>query len=377
MHIDRSSCEAFNQKMLKRNLAEFGFKFSRLILKISFILAITTGVTAGGISGVTAGGTTLMAQAAETVSAAPKAAAKAAPKAAPKAALILIPGTGNSFFNAPYGLGAYFSDAIRLGLEMHGFHVLMIQDLLPFGTFEENGDRVYEAVKHWYKSHYPNNDIPLLMLGHSAGGFYALRAATRISQENANNSSGIPLKQILFLSTPLSGAMLANLALSDPNLRSTLRGISQQKNAFVDLRGLMQMRSDEVKNFLDGVRISPEVQLTAFAGYQKSPNWFQLFSAYFLSPVFQVLTKYIGKESDGIVELESSLANNIWIQTRSGVWSQVRVINQWLLPLDHPEQVLDYRVFAAMGTKHANWIQESQMNYYPILVESALQLEGH
>jgi hypothetical protein len=90
-----------------------------------------------------------------------------------------------------------------------------------------------------------------------------------------------------------------------------------------------------------------------------------------LSWALQVTQSFIQKISDGIVSQSSSLALNAEIATSNGKKLQLeRDTNS--IPLEHWEQVQDYRLFHLLGTSHVSYIRDQQQKVYVDLIETSL-----
>src|SRR4051812_28088094 len=103
-----------------------------------------------------------------------------------KGVVVMIPGTFNSL--APgylrrssvgglWEANPYFSIDAVSSVESRGYKAYVVRDLVPFGQFEANGARALREIEAWYDAKFPNHDVPITLLGHSAGGFYGLYVA--------------------------------------------------------------------------------------------------------------------------------------------------------------------------------------------------------
>ncbi len=204
-------------------------------------------------------------------------------------------------------------------------------------------------VREWYQREFPNNEVPLTLIGHSAGGLYALYATTI--------GANLPVKNIFLLSTPLEGSKLADRIV--PEVFKYIDG------RILDLRGLEQIKPENVNKFLQDIRIPSKVNVYAVGSSQDTPGLFgnRLDSKY-LSIALSITGKIIGEECDGIIERASAYAYNTMILTDRGDILNIQRLEHLHGKLEHPEQVLDSEVFWLGATMNTRFIDQEQKRMF-------------
>ena len=261
-----------------------------------------------------------------------------------KGAVALVPGTFNSFT-----LGHYFSKTIVSTLEKEGFAVKVVGGLSGIGEFQVNGDITLKSVRKWYQEKFPKSDVPLTFIGHSAGGFYALYAATL--------GHDLPIKNIILMSTPLEGSKLAERVVPD--------FITYFDGKIFDLRGLEQIKPANVRKFLQDVRVPDKVNVYASGSSQNIPGFFDnRLNSKYLSIPLSITAAIIGEESDGIVERSSVYSRTSDILTESGEELNIQSLEYMHGNLDHVEQVLNANVFLLTLTTNIRFIEQEQKRMF-------------
>jgi hypothetical protein len=284
--------------------------------------------------------------------------------------LILVPGTMNSMVPGPpeqyldpsEEITPYYSTAIINNLKKQFYAVRVTPNLDYFGDIKKNGQRVYNDTETWYNQVTENmpNKPELWLFGHSAGGLYSLYAA------HLNNKYGniLPIKKITMLSTPLKGIEFIDKISQLPFIFESLTKHILNSSWPVDLRGLWDLKTENVNTFLNELTLEPSIQLDAFTGTQNSPHDVcDIFNSHFLSPPLTTLQKIINRLSDGIVSKRSALTDP-YISTTDGTELRIKSHPEFILPLDHIEQVWDYRYLRALGTTSSEYVLNKQIESY-------------
>jgi hypothetical protein len=286
-------------------------------------------------------------------------------------AVIFVPGTLNSAVpggpsSNPYDR-LYFSKAMFDTAEKYSCHIYVVKGLTWFGDFKSNGQIVYNEINEWLIRQPHLKAIPLDIIAHSAGGFYALEAASL----NAINGSPLKFGRLNFLSTPMQGLELANVLTSNRMIRRQMEAIfnRQYKTLGMDLRGLWQLRSEQVNEFLTSHQIANDLEIHTYAGIQAIPEKIEnSFDSPFLPPVFQAFEFIIDRISDGIVSFESAMgkAEIKGLNDNSAV--HINVHPEALIPLDHVEQVLDYSYLKMAGFQKTDHVEREQIKFIELVL---------
>lgn len=283
-----------------------------------------------------------------------------------KGALVLVPGTLNHLIPGSIQVLStgeieaypYFSGNIVQTIESLGYAVYVVKNLSALGSMENNGEEVVAETREWYQSNFPSGNVPLTMLGHSAGGFYALYAASRLSD--------LPLQQLITISTPFAGADLANISASVFNMQSAANTIYSQTDGIIDLRGLPELTTPQVQNFLGALNLDPSLSIRSYGCYQTAmPLPFISMDARYLWPGFYGTAAAIGGKADGVVGLASVYGDGITLPTTlSSKRLSIQAVKDQTCNLDHAEQALDYRIFGLFGRTDIGYISSEQTRFY-------------
>jgi triacylglycerol esterase/lipase EstA (alpha/beta hydrolase family) len=250
--------------------------------------------------------------------------------------VVFVPGFFNSF--AP----EYFSYDIVKTMQTKGFVVVVAQKLNPIGTIQDNGERVYQLFQN-IRAQNPKAEINVI--GHSAGGLYALYAI---------NKGAHYIKNLITVSTPFNGVEFVE------NWRENSWAFSElMRWSYLD--GLRQLTTPFVQNFLKTVRVPPSLRIMAYGGYQ--PVNFDITNAANMTAVLSVTDQFITGASDGIVSFQSALMTT-YITTTQKTLLKVHTDRTYYIPLEHWEQVLDYRNFVLLGVRNTTLIRDRQVQFY-------------
>ena len=259
--------------------------------------------------------------------------------------VVLVPGFFNSF--AP----EYFSQDIIEAFENKGFKVYSAKNLNPIGTIEDNGVRLENFLTKI--ENLEKQKITFNLVAHSAGGFYSLFVANR---RNFN------IKNILTVSTPYKGIEIQRW-LNDPIVSKIL-------TEYLHLGALTQLTKSGVESFLSNLKVSPNIKVTAFGGYQN--QHINVWDAQFLSPPLSVTSDFISEISDGIVGYSSALGLNKLLTTDSTMTVLIKK-PKYFFALEHWEQVLDSHSFLLLGIFNTNYIRQEQIRFYSGLADYLLK----
>lgn len=290
-----------------------------------------------------------------------------------KGVAVLIPGTFNLDLGAVLlRLGAspktreeaerlnpFFSSEIVQTLAAQGLAVEVVRSVAPFAGLRRNGEAALREIRDWYQSRYPDGKVPITLVGHGAGGFFALYVAS--------HSPELPIRQVITVSTPMNGLQLADKVFDSGSVGRELKDILDHCDGWIDLRGLPALTSPEVARFLGQIRLRPGTEILHVAGSQPIPGAFHLTDSAYLSPFLALTARLIDGESDGLVTVRSAYGGKTPIlDTRGG---RVREIarKDLFMPLDHAKQVLDYRLFTTLDETDTELIEFLQRQAYAAL----------
>ncbi len=252
-----------------------------------------------------------------------------------KDVVALVPGFFNAF--AP----EYFSDEIITTFEDAGFTVYVIKGLDPVGTIEENGKALTLQLREIQK----NENGKINIVAHSAGGFYSLYAL---------QNTDIIIKNLVTISTPYLGLDFLEAWRKNSSLFTELTNISS-------LSGLRQLTPKYVEQFIKTVRVPDSLKIMTYGGWQ--PKGLDIWNAKNLSGLLRVTDHFIPGDSDGIVGFKSSLGIHGFLTTENKA-AKMYVDKNFLIPLEHWEQVLGYRNFLLLGIRNIGVIRDRQILFY-------------
>lgn len=253
-----------------------------------------------------------------------------------KRIVVFVPGFFNSF--AP----EYFSNDIVQAMHTKGFTVVIAQNLNPVGTIEDNGERVVKLFNN-LRLMAPNAEVSVI--GHSAGGLYALYAI---------NKGARYIKALVTVSTPFNGVEFVEKWREDSWPFRKLMDLAH-------LDGLRQLTTPYVQKFIQSVRVPSSLKIIAYGGYQ--PVKWDFTNAANMTAVLSVTDQFISGPSDGIVSF-SSATWTTQIPTTDKTLNKVRSDRSFVLDLEHWEQCLDYRNFYLLGVRNPGLIRDRQIKFY-------------
>lgn len=253
-----------------------------------------------------------------------------------KRIVVFVPGFFNSF--AP----EYFSNDIVQSMHAKGFVVVIAQKLNPVGTIEDNGERVVKLFTN-LRLMAPNAEVSVI--GHSAGGLYALYAI---------NKGARYIKTLVTVSTPFNGVEFVEAWRDNSWTFRTLMD-------FARLDGLRQLTTPYVQKFIQSVRVPSTLKIIAYGGYQPV-NW-DITDAANMTAVLSVTDAFIKGPSDGVVSFASATWTTNIPTTEKGL-NKVVSDRSFVLDLEHWEQVLDYRNFYLFGVRNPGLIRDRQIKFY-------------
>lgn len=261
--------------------------------------------------------------------------------------VVLVPGFFNSF--AP----EYFSDTIIESFGSRGLTVYVANNLNPIGTIEDNGERLSAVFKKIEQKE--GGKVAFNVVAHSAGGLYTLYVA---------DQQKFKIKNLITVSTPYKGVEFIQRWLEDSLL---FRGLAE----FAILDGLVQLTPKGVAEFTAKIRVSPEMKIVAFGGYQEKS--LDIWNAQFLSLPFRVTSLHISEASDGIVGFSSSVGLGNVKTTLNQPARQFRN-SVYVVGLEHWEQTLDSNSFILLGIRNPGYIQREQQRFYSGIADYLLTL---
>lgn len=249
--------------------------------------------------------------------------------------VVLVPGFFNAF------TPDYFSKDIVHSFQKKGFRVYVIEGLNPIGTIEENGTRLIPQLQHIRK----NETGKINIIAHSAGGFYSLYAI---------QNGKVDIKNLVTISTPYLGLDFIQAWRNNSSLFTDLTNLAS-------IEGLKQLTPEYVANFAKNIRVPETLKIFTYGGWQ--PRSLDIWNAKNLSGVLRVTDHFIPGDSDGIVSFKSSLGIHGFL-TKSNKSAKMFVDLNFTIPLEHWEQVLDYKNFILLGTRNISTIQDRQIRFY-------------
>ena len=286
----------------------------------------------------------------------------------PKALVVLVPGFGSGLLHEipehdlpPESVSSYFGETLASTMIEGGYEVFAVTDLGSAADFSINGDKAIDQIET-YVAKYQDQIPPIYILGHSMGGLLALYITDQIGTQ-------LPIKKIVMLSTPLKGSQVANKIANGIISLKVAEKAAEALSGIVDLRGIVQMTTPKVEAFLADLRLPMGIDIRAFSGYQPKnrfvlPSW----EAPVQSPLYYLLAKIVGEDSDGVVGLSSSLPKSLAIAS-TGKNRLVVKSEKLIAELDHEEQHMDSRAIENLFlTDGIEYIDKKQREFYQQMI---------
>ena len=280
-----------------------------------------------------------------------------------KGVVFLIPGTWNSMLPGCERLNhltkvvesnPYFSSAILDVMEEQNYDYYVVKNLNPFGDLYKNGEDAAQEIRTWYNLRFPKHDKPITLLAHSMGGAYGLHALKKLV--------GLPVRQIVMVSTPLDGTPLADAFLDNLLSRTFIDTVNEVAGESFDFRGLYQATAAEMQSLLKVAMIVQPIQYYTVASSQRTPPTpFHMLWSEYLNPLFTLISVLSSGDTDGMVPVSSALGRKTGMR-----FKELAVRGN----LDHAEQVLDYRILEAFGAADAEFVQKEQTRLYRKIISS-------
>lgn len=212
----------------------------------------------------------------------------------------------------------YFSKDVINVFKKEKVRVHVVKNLSPLGGIRENGELLAD-----YLEQVPCSSCEMTIIGHSAGGLYALWA---LSHKN------FPVKKLITLSTPYGGLkFLESLNQNVPGLESALN--------FFWMENLVNLTADKVAQELSQIKIQQTLVLEVHAGYQSTSLFINDWEN--LSWPLAILQQLADGPSDGIVTVKSSLSARGY---DFGPQVHMQIVED-LIPIEHWEMAADSRFF--------------------------------
>ncbi len=263
--------------------------------------------------------------------------------------VVLVPGFFNSL--APGSLqGPYFSGTI-VGTLKKRAPVFVVRNLVPFAGVEENG-RILSDYLVSLNQRYPNEKI--VLIAHSAGGFYALHALTAHPE--------LPVAAVVTLATPYDGSeFIENLTTDFPGIRKLTK--------FLNLSSLEEFRPANTAQILRKYYVPQSVRWIAVGGSQPECNLLNCADAGHLSWLLSLTQRLMSTESDGIVTLESALGRETSLLHADGTTFEMERWSDLNVGLEHWEMVQDSNLFRLIGVLNTGYISQRQKQVYNELLD--------
>lgn len=259
--------------------------------------------------------------------------------------ILLIPG----FFNFPghhsvIGL-QYFSPTIVKTIREQGFTPLVIDNLDPVGSVDENGSRLLRDIRD-LAAKYPGAKFSAI--AHSAGGLYLARALT--------SDPSLPIESVVTISTPYKGAKLVDLLRQIPGF--------DRLTSSLNLINLQEFHAATMSAIWASLRIPQQVRWVALAAKQPACHLLDCERAESQSWLLSLLWHFSREDGDGVVSVDSSLGQGARLFTTDGREKHIETWPGFVVPLEHWEAVLDSHLFTLLGVANTEWIDEQQRKVF-------------
>lgn len=262
--------------------------------------------------------------------------------------IVLVPGFFNSL--APGSSeGPYFSRTV-LNTLGRGGQVIVVNNLSPVGGVAENGQLLSTFLS---KVVAQNPGRPMVLITHSAGGFYAFYALTHHPE--------FPVRTIVTLALPYRGVeWITNLALAYPELETIVD--------YLSLDSLKEFESANALKLQAGFRLPDGLRVIAVAGTQEPCFGVDCAMAQNLSWPLTLTQTIMSEASDGIVTIDSALGSGLKMQSASGKAIEIERWNNVNLGLEHWEMVLESSLVHLVGVVNTGYIDRRQQKMYSLIL---------
>ncbi len=267
--------------------------------------------------------------------------------------LVLVPGFFNSAIPAPNRFGnpweqPYFSREIVKAVSTKVAKVWVVDTLSPLGGIKENGERLIQFLVD-HKTQF--GDVPVVLLGHSAGGLYAMYASAHTT---------LPINHIIAFNTPFRGLKFLT--------ELERKGIPiEELAAPFCLSNLIQLEETPVQNFIKGLQFNRKVRMDVFASYQTTS--LALWDYRYLSSPLLPFQALMNEPSDGIVTLKSAL-NPSDLQAKNNGLLDIQVHTK-PFALEHWEAAVDPDLTRLYGVLNVGSLSQAQFETYFSIMEQS------
>lgn len=269
--------------------------------------------------------------------------------------IVLVPGFFNSLApgrvsTTPPFAYPYFSGTIVGTLDKFGT-VLTVNNLLPVGTVEQNGEILERFLVTAAEKH-PGRKM--VLIAHSAGGLYAMRALTARPE--------LPVETVVTIATPYGGVELVDNVAAQAKVLDTLA-------IFLNLESLRQFKKAKVAAMIAGFALPDRVRWITLAGTQPPCRLAGCGDARNLSWILTLAQGLMKNASDGIVTFESALGRHVGIRAASGRPFALESWADFNFALEHWEMVSDSRLFTVLGVMNSGYINDMQIRFFERIFE--------
>ena len=258
-----------------------------------------------------------------------------------KPVVVLVPGFFNSVTPGHVRDGKYvpyFSSVIVDTLKERGYPVAVATRLAPVDTVEQNGDRLVEILVE-ISCRFPGREM--IVLAHSAGGLYSMRALTL--------RPDLPVSTLVTLATPYGGVdFIEKIASHLP--------IAEKIATHLNLESLREFRPSNMERVLSRLAMPSRVRWIALTGQQPPCFLINCYQSRRLNWVLSITHALMKGQSDGVVTTTSALAGGL----------SFAGLERWAdfdIGLEHGEMVQEAELFALLGVTDTPRIARRQREY--------------